>query len=496
MYGPGLAISDFNLGILYMLAVSSLATYGILLAGYPQTIRKIFILSNESVSYSFLFCIMVFFLLLLIDNTYCLLIIYGIFRILLLLGRVTNGVIYLLSLDKKDKGCLQEYRSIYNNTKVFSNYRYGYYFAFNKVGNAFIKNTQKRIIHTTKHLYSTYHGMDKPKTQESNIKSLHLTYINELYKDRAAPVIPFNREFILATCTNFYDKNTRGAFLKEWGSKSGIYLIEYKYDPLIYYIGRTTLFKRRFNNHIRAESGSKLHIFLNLIGWEHFNISIVETCTLDKLGERENFFIQNYLPLLNSVFFSSMTETAINITLKSKLDSLRESNSSTSFKYNEKAATEKKVLSPSTSKELIGIWGRRNYSTQNLSNKDVTSLNPWFITGFIDAEGCFSLGISKHKSCKTGYNVAAALANHLHVKDLPLLKEIQAFLGVGNIYTSKKTARYSVNSHKELVNIIIPFLDKYPLLSQKGVDFKLFKEIVYMMDNKEHLTMEGLKKKF
>jgi NADH-ubiquinone oxidoreductase chain 1 len=32
-YGPGLSISDMNLGILYMLAVSSLATYGILLAG-------------------------------------------------------------------------------------------------------------------------------------------------------------------------------------------------------------------------------------------------------------------------------------------------------------------------------------------------------------------------------------------------------------------------------------------------------------------------------
>jgi NADH-ubiquinone oxidoreductase chain 1 len=32
-YGPGLAVSDFNLGILYILAVSSIATYGILLAG-------------------------------------------------------------------------------------------------------------------------------------------------------------------------------------------------------------------------------------------------------------------------------------------------------------------------------------------------------------------------------------------------------------------------------------------------------------------------------
>src|SRR4030088_2322250 len=32
-FGPGLAVSDYNLGILYMLSVSSLATYGILLAG-------------------------------------------------------------------------------------------------------------------------------------------------------------------------------------------------------------------------------------------------------------------------------------------------------------------------------------------------------------------------------------------------------------------------------------------------------------------------------
>jgi NADH-ubiquinone oxidoreductase chain 1 len=32
-YGQGLVIGDLNLGILYMLAVSSLSTYGILLAG-------------------------------------------------------------------------------------------------------------------------------------------------------------------------------------------------------------------------------------------------------------------------------------------------------------------------------------------------------------------------------------------------------------------------------------------------------------------------------
>jgi NADH-ubiquinone oxidoreductase chain 1 len=32
-YGPGLSLNDFTLGILYILAVSSISTYGILLAG-------------------------------------------------------------------------------------------------------------------------------------------------------------------------------------------------------------------------------------------------------------------------------------------------------------------------------------------------------------------------------------------------------------------------------------------------------------------------------
>ena len=43
-YGPGLGLSDFDLGILYMLAVSSLSTYGILLAGYflrPLTSKEL-----------------------------------------------------------------------------------------------------------------------------------------------------------------------------------------------------------------------------------------------------------------------------------------------------------------------------------------------------------------------------------------------------------------------------------------------------------------------
>jgi NADH-ubiquinone oxidoreductase chain 1 len=47
-YGPGLTINDFNLGIFYILAVSSLATYGILLAGWSANSKYAFLGSLRS----------------------------------------------------------------------------------------------------------------------------------------------------------------------------------------------------------------------------------------------------------------------------------------------------------------------------------------------------------------------------------------------------------------------------------------------------------------
>jgi NADH-ubiquinone oxidoreductase chain 1 len=47
-YGPGLSIADLNLGILYMLAVSSLSTYGILLAGWSANSKYAFLGSLRS----------------------------------------------------------------------------------------------------------------------------------------------------------------------------------------------------------------------------------------------------------------------------------------------------------------------------------------------------------------------------------------------------------------------------------------------------------------
>ena len=47
-YGPGLSLGDMELGILYMLAVSGLATYGILLAGWSANSKYAFLGSLRS----------------------------------------------------------------------------------------------------------------------------------------------------------------------------------------------------------------------------------------------------------------------------------------------------------------------------------------------------------------------------------------------------------------------------------------------------------------
>jgi len=56
------------------------------------------------------------------------------------------------------------------------------------------------------------------------------------------------------------------------------------------------------------------------------------------------------------------------------------------------------------------------YSTSAAVGK--VSLDPWYITGFSDGEGCFLLAVNKHKRFKLGYSLGAIFQIHLHSRDL------------------------------------------------------------------------------
>nr|QCW06927.1 hypothetical protein [Drechslerella brochopaga] len=123
-------------------------------------------------------------------------------------------------------------------------------------------------------------------------------------------------------------------------------------------------------------------------------------------------------------------------------------------------------------------------------------VHPWYITGFTDAEGCFSVLCTKNKKCKTGWRVQVSFQIHLDKEDRNLLEKIKTTLGgVGKVYDSgNKGSVFVVYTPKELISTVIPFFDKYPLASQKRADFESFKQVLIIMDKKEHNTIEGLKK--
>lgn len=68
-----------------------------------------------------------------------------------------------------------------------------------------------------------------------------------------------------------------------------------------------------------------------------------------------------------------------------------------------------------------------------MSNQDSKQrLDPFFVTGFVDAEGCFMIRLIKSKTNKIGWQVRPIFKIVLHSKDLHLLEHIQFFLeGLG-----------------------------------------------------------------
>jgi len=121
-------------------------------------------------------------------------------------------------------------------------------------------------------------------------------------------------------------------------------------------------------------------------------------------------------------------------------------------------------------------------------------LNPWFLSGFTDAEGCFSIGIRPDAKLKIKWRVLPVFIIKLHKKDLSILEDIKKTLHIGKIRKSgENCVQYVVESFKEL-QVIVNHFDNYPLVTAKVSDFLLFKQCFEMIKNGEHLTEEGLLK--
>ena|SRR5665213_605918 len=126
-------------------------------------------------------------------------------------------------------------------------------------------------------------------------------------------------------------------------------------------------------------------------------------------------------------------------------------------------------------------------------------LDPWWLVGFVDGEGCFSISIFKNVTSSLGFQVFPEFVVTQGAKSLEALEEIQNFFECGKIYENRRTDnhreslyRYCVRSLSDLQNKVIPFFEQHSLRTAKQQDFLVFCQIVTAMKNKSHLSGDGL----
>lgn len=138
-------------------------------------------------------------------------------------------------------------------------------------------------------------------------------------------------------------------------------------------------------------------------------------------------------------------------------------------------------------------------------NQQERLLRIGWVTGFVDGEGCFSVGFIRQgdregrRGYRTGYQVAHEFAVAQGAQSVHCLNSLEEFFGVGAVIPNRRydnhrghMYRYVVRKRTELLETIIPFFLQYPMRSSKQENFEKFAYCVALVDAGLHLTAPGL----
>lgn len=127
-------------------------------------------------------------------------------------------------------------------------------------------------------------------------------------------------------------------------------------------------------------------------------------------------------------------------------------------------------------------------------------LNPNYIVGFVDGEGCFCISINRNGLRLP--EVRLLFEIELREDDREILEKIRESFDCGNIYHLdyaryqkwRPHVKYKVSNFSDIYTKIIPFFKQYPLQAKKLQSFETFCLAAEIIKTKEHLTQSGIDK--
>jgi len=145
--------------------------------------------------------------------------------------------------------------------------------------------------------------------------------------------------------------------------------------------------------------------------------------------------------------------------------------------------------------------GSENPSGADNQQETVRSMfdfDPFWVVGFVDGEGCFSVSIHRSSFMKStgGGQLHPAFHVYQHESHGEVLEQFVTTFGCGRVRAkgpNSKVKTYAVDSLVDLNERVIPFFEQHPLIVKRH-DFTKFAEIVRAMLRKEHLQREGFER--
>ncbi len=126
----------------------------------------------------------------------------------------------------------------------------------------------------------------------------------------------------------------------------------------------------------------------------------------------------------------------------------------------------------------------------NQQETELAMVDPWWVVGFVDGEGCFSVSIHRNQLATPtrGWQIQPSFHVSQHMDAAHSLRTLKVFFGCGAVRRKSQTNPvlvYSVHSTLQLVERVIPFFEEYPL-RVKHDDFLKFATITRSVRNRSH----------
>ena len=122
-------------------------------------------------------------------------------------------------------------------------------------------------------------------------------------------------------------------------------------------------------------------------------------------------------------------------------------------------------------------------------------LEPNYVTGLVEGEGCFHIGLQPRKTGGVDWQVRPSFSFAQNKKNKKLVFLVKDFFGCGSIRPSRvdQMLKYDVRSLVCLRDKLIPHFEAYPLSGEKAKDFQNFAQIVNLISAGRHTQKPGLR---